>query len=177
MLAAGTTTWAGGPPGPAPKLPAPGERLQEQLRKPPLPLAECRDPAAISLKYRVIAKDPKWPATQGRIRIEGVVKNVGNAVFESDPRQAVAELLEEPLGGRATVKAQRNIARLDPGATLDLGYERSWDTATEFPPNYILQITYDPDIYIDANKKNDDCNKNNNRTELTGAAINATWPR
>lgn len=46
---------------------------------------------------------------------------------------------------------------------------------TEFPPTYTLLISYDPDIYLDANKNNDDCNRNNNKKELTGAEINRLW--
>jgi len=171
VLTVGSAAWAQVPKPTIPTPTIPGVRPTI----PPI-IKECRDPAAISLKFRVVSRDPKWPTTQGRIRIEGVVKNVGNAAFESDPRQAVAELSEVPAAGRGTVKAHQNIPRLDPGAQIILHYETAWDTAREFPPKYVLQITYDPDIYLDANKKNDDCNRNNNRTELTGDQIRRTWP-
>ena len=136
-----------------------------------------QDPAAVAVKFQVVSRDPKWPATQGRIRITGEVKNVGRTPFESDPRQAMASLSETSPGARPVTRAQQNFGNLAPGASIMLTYDRDWNTATEFPPSYILQIIYDPDIYLDANKKNDDCNSKNNRVELTGAAINAAWPR
>ena len=186
ILAVGTTTWAGGtgPTGPAPGVsPGLGERLQQQERqkllpkpKAPIPLArECRDPAAQSLTFQVLSRG--LHPTEGRIRITGVVKNVGNAVFESDPRQATAALYETPAGGRGTIKAQQSIARLEPNAMITLNYERDWSISTEFPPTFALLISYDPDIYLDANKKNDDCNQNNNKKELPGTEINRGWPR
>ena len=133
----------------------------------------CRDPAVQSLTFQVISRGAH--RTEGRIRLTGVIKNVGDAVFESDPRQATVALYETVPGGRATVKAQESIARLEPNRTITLNFERDWSIATEFPPTYSLLITYDPDIYIDANKNNDDCNRNNNKKELTGAEINRQW--
>ncbi|MBI4381335.1 MAG: hypothetical protein HY574_09110 [candidate division NC10 bacterium] len=177
VLTVGGMAWAGGAGGPGPTIPKLGPAPTIPGIRPTIPLPECRDPKAMGLKFAVISKDPKWPATQGKIRITGAVKNVGNAVFESDPRQASAQLLEERPGARAEMKAQQNIARLNPGQSINLNYERAWNTATEFPPKYILMIVYDPDIYIDANKKNDDCNRNNNRAELTGQTINSAWPK
>ncbi len=135
-----------------------------------------QDPAALGVKFQVLSKDPKWP-TQGKIRITGEVKNVGSTPFQADPRQAVAALTETAPGARPVTRAQQNIGNLAPGASLTLTYERDWNTATEFPPTYGLQITYDPDIYLDANKKNDDCNQKNNKAQLTGAQINSAWPK
>jgi len=186
ILAVGTTTWAGGPGGPTVPGPAAspglGERLKEQERKEllpkpkfPIPLAkECRDPAADSLTFQVLSRDRAHP-TQGRIRLTGMVKNVGNVAFESDPRQASAQLTEQSPGGRPAIRAQQNIANLAPNATITLTHELAWDTAREFPPTFTLLLSYDPDIYLDANKKNDDCNQNNNRKELTGEQINRGW--
>jgi len=150
---------------------------QEKLRTPiPPVIKECRDPAAVSLTFQVLSRDRAYP-TQGRIRLTGVVKNVGNVAFESDPRQASAQLTEQSPGGRPAIRAQQDIANLAPNATITLTYELAWDTAREFPPTFTLLLSYDPDIYLDANKKNDDCNQNNNKKELTGAAINAGWSR
>lgn len=173
VLMVGSAAWAQVP---KPTIPKPGV---EQLRpRPiPLPIKECRDPKALGVKFAVISRDKKWPTTQGRIRITGEVKNVGNAAFESNPgqQQASAQLFEEPAGGRGVFKAERKFANLAPGASIFVNYERDWNRATEFPPKYILMIVYDPDIYIDANKKNDDCDRNNNRAELTGQQINSGW--
>jgi hypothetical protein len=158
-----------------PTVKIPGPAIKPTIR-PVVPVVkECRDPSADSLTFQILSHD-KAHKTRGRIRVTGVVKNIGNAAFESDPRQAQALLSEIPAeGGAGTIKAQRAIASLAPGASFTLRFERDWDTAREFPPKFTLLVTYDPDIYMDANKKNDDCNQNNNRRELTGEQINRTW--
>ena len=57
-----------------------------------------------------------------------------------------------------------------------LTYERDWNSSSpsegEFPNSYRLLITYDPDIYQDANKANDDCNQGNNKKNRSGTEIN-----
>lgn len=174
VLAVGGTAWA--QTAPPPTIPKPGAQpLKPQVPLPPA--TECRDPKAMGLKFSVVAKDAKWPTTRGTIRVTGTVKNVGNAAFESDPKQASVQLLEERPGARAELRTQRSMGRLDVGATMDVTYQRAWDTAAEFPSKFILLIVYDPDIQLDANKKNDDCNAGNNRAELPGDLINRGWPK
>jgi len=182
VLTVGSMAWAQ-VPGPTIPKPVPIPTIPGIRPTIPPIIKECRDPAAISLNYRVVSR-PKWPATQGQIRIEGVVKNVGNAEFESNPghgQQARALLLEEWVEGWGTIKAEWKFTNLAPGISGWVSYERAWNTATinvgEFPPKFVLMIDYDPDTYIDANKKNDDCNQKNNRAELTRETINSTWPR
>ena len=46
----------------------------------------------------------------------------------------------------------------------------SW--LSEFPYSYRVSIGYDPDIFIDSNPNNDDCNMGNNSAEFGGMAIN-----
>jgi len=133
----------------------------------------CMDPAAQSLTFQVISRGPQ--RTEGRIRLTAVVKNVGGVAFVSDPRQATAALYETPVGGRGIIRAQQSIARLEPNATITLTYECNWSASTEFPPNFALLISYDPDIYIDANKNNDDCGRTNNKKDLAGDEINRRW--
>ncbi len=165
---------------PTPTLAAPASidgANQLLIKKPTINIpVGCPDPAAESLTFRVLSKDAKFPMSAGRILITGVVKNVGNAVFESDPRQANVTLYEIQAGGRGIVKAQQSISRLEPDATITLTYTTDWNKAIEFPVTYSLVISYDPDIYLDANKKNDDCNQNNNKKELPGTEINRLWP-
>ena len=59
---------------------------------------------------------------------------------------------------------------------MQLSWERDWNSSSpsegEFPNSYRLLILYDPDIYMDANKDNDDCNQNNNKKERSGTEIN-----
>ena len=57
-----------------------------------------------------------------------------------------------------------------------MSYEREWNSSSptegEFPPDYIVKISYDPDILIDGNPDNDDCNPGNNEVTRSGAGIN-----
>lgn len=139
------------------------------------PVRVCPDPKAMALTFTRLSRDPGY-SSRGRIRVAGRVQNVGNAAFVSDPLQAIIYLSVVHQGVRLPdVKAQRNLARLDPGATVGLSFETDWDISSEFPPTISLHIGYDPDIYIDGNPNNDDCNQRNNETELTGETIRSSW--
>ena len=143
------------------------------------PTQSCPDPAAESILFTIVRRDSQF---RGRIRITGVVKNIGGASFISDPRQAEAQLLELPAGvppASATtgrIVARRAISNLAAGAVLNLSYERDWNSSSpsegEFPNSYRVLITYDPDIYMDENKQNDDCNQSNNKKDRSGTEIN-----
>jgi hypothetical protein len=135
----------------------------------------CPDPAAVEIRFQIVRSYTQF---KKRIRITGIVKNVGGKAFNSGPNQAKAYLYEVPIGASSgRIVAQREIRTLAAGATMQLVYERDWNSSSpsegEFPPNYRLQILYDPDIYMDANKDNDDCNQNNNKKERSGTEINA----
>lgn len=58
-------------------------------------------------------------------------------------------------------------------------FERPWNISSpaegEFPPSYMLEIGYDPDIRIDGNPNNDDCRLGNNRLERSGAEVRAPF--
>lgn len=139
----------------------------------------CPDPAAHELKFQIVRRDTQF---KGRIRVTGVVKNVGGKPFICGPNQAKAYLYELPPGVPAAtatggrIVAQREIRNLPAGAFIQLTYERDWNSSSpsegEFPNSYRLLITYDPDIYQDANKANDDCNQGNNKKSRSGTEIN-----
>jgi hypothetical protein len=143
------------------------------------PQVDCIDPAAFEIRFEIVRRDSQF---RGRIRITGVVKNIGNKAFQSGPNQAAAYLYQLPAGvppasaTGGTIVAQQPITNLAVGATLNLSWERDWDSSSpnegEFPNSYRLLISYDPDIYMDANKDNDDCNQNNNKKERNGSEIN-----
>lgn len=154
-----------------PKAEVPGPRVKPTI--PPV-VKECRDPAAESLTFVILSHDAAH-RTRGRIRLTGVVRNLGNAAFESNPNQAVARLSTVPTVGAPQVLRFQNIARLNPGASIQLSVDTAWDTAQEFAPKFVLSLDYDPDIGMDGNPKNDDCNMLNNRRELTADQINRQW--
>ncbi len=49
----------------------------------------------------------------------------------------------------------------------------NWRTSVEFPPNFKLYLSYDPDIRMDSNPQNDDAIMTNNMRELSGMKLNA----
>ena len=133
----------------------------------------CPDPAVTEIRFRIVSRTDRF---RGRVEIKAVVKNLGKAAYESAPNQQSVQLYEKPQGGPARMVSSRSLTRLAPGAMVGTAYTRNWYSASpsegEFPPSYIGIITYDPDIRMDGNPRNDDCRDDNNRLERSGTAIN-----
>lgn len=126
------------------------------------------DPAVVSLKT-VFKK--KLGNSAAEIDIVGTVKNIGTKDFKSGKGQQSAYLYEKVPGAKPKVVAKHDFISLPSGEKFTVHYSTTWNTGTEFPPSYRLQIDYDPDIYIDGNANNDDINQKNNSKELKGATI------
>ncbi len=147
--------------------------------KPGIITRNCPDPAAVEILFQIVRRYSQF---RGKIRITGVVKNIGGKAFLSGPNQAKAYLYQLPPGvppataTGGTVVSEKEIRNLAAGAVLNLSWERDWNSSSpsegEFPNSYRLLITYDPDIYMDGNEDNDDCNQNNNKKERSGTEIN-----
>jgi len=146
----------------------------------------CPDPAAVGIEFTILSRRTQF---KGRVRIEGVVRNLGRAAFQSRPGQQTVQLYEVGIGGgRPKLVAEKSFTSLLPqlvnekssaalaSPVVRVQYERDWDSRSpnlgEFPPSYRLVIVYDPDIRLDGNKQNDDCNMGNNSKERSGADIN-----
>ena len=131
----------------------------------------CPDPAADRIEFSIINKTSQY---QGRVRITGVVKNLGGA-YESGPNQQSAYLID----GTYTIVATKAFQNLAHGEEVAVIYERDWDASSpgegEFPPTYKLVIAYDPDINTDGNTKNDDCNTSNNVKTRSGSDMNTMF--
>ena len=114
----------------------------------------------------------------GTATITGIVTNIGSENFVSSTNQQRILLYERPSGssGTGTLIGEVNFTTLNAGEQLTVSYTRNWDSSSpgegEFPPNYVLQITYDPDITVDGNENNDDKNSANNSLTENGKAIN-----
>jgi hypothetical protein len=145
--------------------PAPGGIVQK------LPARACPDPAAVKIDFQIIKR--YTPFTAG-MRIVGTVKNLGSKPYLSSPGQQTIYLSVE---GVAAPVAQRTFHKLAPGQEVTVSFTRNWNSASpaegEFPPSYMLWIGYDPDIAIDGNPQNDDCNGQNNKLKRSGDDINA----
>ena len=114
----------------------------------------------------------------GTATITGIVTNIGSENFVSTTNQQRILLYERPFGSSTagTLIGEVNFTSLNAGEQLTISYTRNWDASSpgegEFPPNYVLQIAYDPDITIDGNENNDDKNLSNNSLTESGTAIN-----
>ncbi len=131
------------------------------------------DLAAHSITFKVV------PSTQfaGMATIIGSVKNIGGN-FTSGAGQQTALLYEKQLGGSGpgNIVGRTEFTTVTAGDSITVSYVRAWDMSSpsegEFPPDYILQIVYDPDIAADSNDANDDADNTNNRLVVSGSAIN-----
>lgn len=135
----------------------------------------CPDPAAYDIRFQIVQRRDKF---NGRVRITGIIKNIGRKVFKPIHNQAKAYLYEMPPGASTggNILAQKVIGDLTAGETLSLNCERNWTSNStsggEFPPIYRLQILYDPDVYKNTTMGNDDCSQKNNTKVGNGSEIN-----
>ena len=118
-----------------------------------------RDLAAERIDFSLV---PKTSPFNGRVRIVGVVKNVGTATWFNPKYGVEVRLMEDNR-----VVALRFFHRLAPGQVITLRYERNWSSTSpsegEFPPNYKLAI---PEV---------DLKPKNNVRVRTGADINSLF--
>lgn len=158
-----------------PVNPAIREATQPVLKAPitKTPVGPCPDLAAQAIDFRLVTRKTQF---EGMVEIVGIVKNISTAAYESRPGQQSALLYE----GTRLVK-QQNFQNLMPGQELRLSYTRHWNSSSpaegEFAPTYKLWLSFDPDIRLDGNPKNDDCRATNDRRERSGADINALFRR
>ncbi len=129
----------------------------------------CPDPAAFAIIFKIVNR---FSTFTGKVRITGVIKNVGSKAFSGGGGMAY-------LYEGNTLRKTKNFSYIAPGTTISLFYERNWNSSSpsegEFPPKYKLVILYDPDILMDGNKNNDDCKITNNRKERSGSGINSLF--
>lgn len=94
-----------------------------------------------------------------KMRLTYGVSNVSRANFVSGAHQQSIAL---SMHGRSVQNMRF--------ASLNAGQSRSWSVDVpipfEIPNTYVVDIAMDPDIYIDGNTANDDCNRANNRREV-----------
>lgn len=140
------------------------------------PQLACPDPAAQAVNFSLVSRTSPF---QGRVRITGVVRNRGTDVYQSGANQQIIYLYEQVPGGRAQLVAQQSFQNLAVGQEVTVMFERPWNVSSpaegEFPPSYVLQIGYDPDIRIDGNPNNDDCRLGNNRLERNGTEMGSLF--
>lgn len=125
------------------------------------------DLAAHTLDFEI----EKTQEFTGIVTITGTIKNIGDDFRSREGQQAV-HLLEKPAGsGKSIMLDTKEFSDLDAGETLEISFQREWYAGMEFPPSFIVRVSYDPDIYIDGNEQNDDSNSANNTIERSGQEI------
>ena len=174
------STAAAEPPKPAqgirPIKPLPVKPLPVKPLPAPKPVLQCPDPAVTSIDFALVSRASRFA---GQVQVTGKVKNVGAAHYVSRPDQQVVQLYEIAPGGRPRLVAQRAFQNVAPGEELSVSFTRAWDASSpaegEFAPTYRVVIAYDPDIRLDGNPRNDDCNARNDARDRSGADINAMF--
>jgi hypothetical protein len=135
----------------------------------------CPNPAVRAIDFAIVARTSQFA---GKVRITGVVKNMGGA-YTSGPKQQSVQLYEVPLGGQPRFLKQMAFQNLASGQEVKIAHERNWNASSpsegEFPPGYKVIIVYDPDIRLDGNVRNDDCASGDNQLEKSGSGINALF--
>jgi hypothetical protein len=156
---------------------SPKELKKPQVAKPMTPdVGNCPDPAVTRIEFRIVSRTNQY---SGRVEIVAEVKNLGKEAYRSANGQQSVQLYEIPMGGRSALVGQVAFSNLQPGRSVRVSYTRDWNASSpnegEFPPSYLAIIAYDPDIRMDSNPNNDDCNMGNNRAERSGSDINGMF--
>lgn len=166
-----------------PKVMDPVKSPPPQLPKTHLPApipapAACADPALRRLTFKIVERSSA-SRLEGKVNLIATVENAGKGHYRSRPNQQVVELIETVPGRAPRTVASREFANLAPGEKFDLVWTRPWNASSpaegEFPPSYEARLSYDPDIRIDGNPANDECNNTNNSARLNGKSINMAF--
>ena len=130
------------------------------------PAAQCNgpDPRAYQIEFSLVSStSPPY----GRIEIKGTADNYGTEEFVSGEGQQSLQLYEG-----STLVSEQPFQNLALDETVEVTYERDWSLSSEFlPSSYQIVIAYDPDILMDGNEDNDDCNTNNNTLTRSTSGI------
>lgn len=123
----------------------------------------CPDLKAMPIQFTVLSRPTAYTA---RVKITAIVKNVGGADYISGSNQQGMQLY---VGSHLVKNVPfTNLAK---GQTKTITYYMTFSTSNEFPPMIKLYISYDPDIAMDGNPKNDECTYSNNQSSRDSREI------
>ncbi len=106
--------------------------------------------------------------------IQGQVKNIGGADYVS--RRNQQSLYLHTLGSPRRI-TEWHFSRMNRGQVMNVHVPVRHATGGEFTPSYELALDFDPDILIDGNPANDDCNIRNNQATLSNTTLNHAFAR
>jgi hypothetical protein len=141
-------------------------------------LKPCDGPD-LSAGRPIISKSVDMARKKGILNITGKITNIGKQDFVSNPNQASANIIVYNPGftgpNAYTYVKKVPISRLNKGQSITLRgrYEISgfieWNHRNprtgecQAEVEVIVSVAYDPDIRMDSNPRNDDCNSKNDR--------------
>ena len=134
----------------------------------------CADPAA-DIELVLISKT--GPAT-GRVRITGIVKNLGNAAWTaSSPSHHLQMVLaRRDAGARPEgepVQPAIAIRQLVPGQQYRIDHQMGWDAGKHVDyPRFVTRFFDSGEIGAQPASHRPDCRADNNRKEISAADIN-----
>lgn len=141
--------------------PGPGPGL-----KPIKPRGCAIDLAVAEFQVGILYRNPGHRFS-GRIQAKAVLKNVGSADYVTRPNQQTVQIYH---GSRLLTNAP--FGNLRAGQVEIITAQLPWNAAEEFQQGLKALIAYDPDIRLDGNPRNDDCNMGNNQKTVAPARIN-----
>ncbi|BAV32463.1 hypothetical protein SCL_0139 [Sulfuricaulis limicola] len=133
----------------------------------------CADPAA-DIELALISKS--GPGT-GRVRITGVMKNLGTVAWTATgPSHHLQAVLARQDAGTQPdgepVQPAIAIRELAPGRQYRIDYQTDWDAGRKAPPpRFILRFFDAGRIGTRPDNYHPDCRADNNRKEITAADI------
>ena len=133
----------------------------------------CADPAA-DIELALISKS--GPGS-GRVRITGIVKNLGNAAWvATSPSHRLQIVLARRNSGASLdgepVQPAIAIQQLAPGQQYRIDYQTNWDTdKKDSRPGFIVRFFESGQVGAQPASSRPDCRSDNNRKEIAAADI------
>ena len=140
----------------------------------PMPASvSCADPAA-NIELALVSKT--GPAS-GRVRITGIVKNLGTATWTAtNPSHRLFMMLtrkDSAAGLPNPVQPPIAIADLSPGQQFRIDYQMNWDAGKSSAyPRFMVKFSDAGQIGAHPARYHPDCRADNNLKEITAADIN-----
>ena len=136
--------------------------------------ASCADPAA-DIEIALVAKTGP---TSGRVRITGIVKNLGSAAWTATSstqrlQMVLAQKNSEAQPNGETVEPPVLIARLAPGEQFRIDHQIDWEVKAKASyPRFVVHFSNVGRMGAAPASRHLDCRADNNRKEITPEDIN-----